>query len=68
MSMGGTNSYRDLPGGPGSGKAPGDTPVEPALVLRPGGTITIDDYTPTTTWPPLFGDQPDLAVIVGRHP
>lgn len=52
-----------LDGGPGSGKAPGDTPVEPALVLRHGGTITIDDYTPTTTWPPMFGDQPDHSRI-----
>lgn len=52
-----------LDGGPGSGKAPGDSPVDPALVLRPGGTITIDDYTPATTWPPLFDDRPDHSRI-----
>ncbi|MEZ5410176.1 MAG: class I SAM-dependent methyltransferase [Acidimicrobiales bacterium] len=52
-----------LDGGPGSGKTPGDTPVEPTRVLRPGGTITIDDYTPTTTWPPSFGNQPDHSRI-----
>lgn len=52
-----------LDGGPGSGKTPGDTPIEPASVLRPGATMTIDDYTPATTWPPVFGDEPDHSRI-----
>lgn len=52
-----------LDGGPGAGKRPGSAPVEPAQVLRPGGTVTIDDYTPTSTWPPMFGDQPDNSRI-----
>lgn len=52
-----------LDGGPGSGKTPRDTPIEPTRVLRPGGTVTIDDYTPATTWPPTFGDEPDHSRI-----
>lgn len=52
-----------LDGGPGSGKTPDDTAIEPARVLRPGGTITIDDYTPASIWPPMFGDQPDHSRI-----
>jgi predicted O-methyltransferase YrrM len=41
-----------LDGGPGSEKKAG-APVEPATLLRPGGALTVDDYTPTTTWPPM---------------
>lgn len=50
-------------GGPGSGKSSGATPVDPAIVLRPGGTMTVDDYTPTTTWPPLFGGAVDQSRV-----
>ena len=46
-----------------SGKTLGNTPVEPTRVLRPGGTITIDDYTPANTWPPTFGNEPDHSRI-----
>lgn len=46
-------------GGHGSGKSPGSTPIDPAAVLRPGGTMTVDDYTPTATWPPRFGAMVD---------
>lgn len=52
-----------LDGGPGSGKIPGDAPVDPRRVLRPGGTIVIDDYTPTSTWPPTFNGQSDQSRI-----
>ena len=52
-----------LDGGPGSGKTPDDPPVDPSKVLRPGGTVTVDDYTPATSWPPTFGDQPDTSRI-----
>lgn len=46
-------------GGPGSGKAPSSTVVDPTEVLRPGGTMTIDDYTPTVSWPPMFDGEID---------
>jgi predicted O-methyltransferase YrrM len=46
-------------GGPGSGKIPGSQPVDPVDVLRPGGTMTIDDYTPTNSWPPTFDGEVD---------
>jgi predicted O-methyltransferase YrrM len=46
--------------GGGSGKRGGD-PVDPAVVLRPGGTLVIDDLTPAVDWPPRFGDQVDAA-------
>lgn len=50
-------------GGPGSGKSGNSTTVEPAAVLRPGGTMTIDDYTPATTWPPMFGSGVDESRV-----
>lgn len=50
-------------GGPGSGKSPGSAPVDPATVLRPGGTMTVDDYTPTTTWPPMFNTMVDESRV-----
>ena len=46
--------------GGGQGKA-GDIPADPEVLLRPGGTIVIDDLTPASTWPPLFAGQPDPA-------
>jgi predicted O-methyltransferase YrrM len=48
-----------LDGGPGAGKVPGDNPVEPEAVLRPGGTLVVDDFSPTRTWPPRFDGAPD---------
>jgi hypothetical protein len=30
-------------------------------VLKPGGTVVIDDLTPAATWPPRFGGQVDQA-------
>lgn len=50
-------------GGPGSGKSTESTPIDPAAVLRPGGTMTVDDYTPATTWPPRFGDAVDSSRV-----
>ena len=41
-------------GGPGSGKTPDAIVVDPVEVLRPGGTMTIDDYTPANSWPPTW--------------
>ena len=50
-------------GGPGSGKSGDSAPIDPAAVLRPGGTMTVDDYTPTTTWPPMFGSTVDESRV-----
>lgn len=51
-------------GGPGSGKgSDGSTPVDPNDVLRPGGTMTVDDFTPTDTWPPVFGGEIDAGRV-----
>lgn len=50
-------------GGPGSAKHPGDTPIDPAAVLRPGGLMTVDDFTPSTTWPPTFEGSADAARV-----
>ena len=47
--------------GGGSGKTPGDEPVDPAEAVRVGGTLVIDDFTPWKAWPPRFGDAPDRA-------
>jgi predicted O-methyltransferase YrrM len=48
-------------GGPGSGKTPGSVVADPTVVLRAGGTMTIDDYTPTTSWPPMLNDTIDTS-------
>jgi predicted O-methyltransferase YrrM len=61
-----TNGPFDLlvhDGGPGSGKVVGSDVVDPAEVLRPGGTMTIDDYTPTVSWPPMFHGQIDRSRV-----
>ncbi len=47
-----------LDGGPGSGKE-GHEPISPRARLRAGGRIVIDDFTPTTEWPPRFGGELD---------
>ena len=39
--------------GGGQGKA-GGGPADPHVLLRPGGTLVIDDLTPATAWPPRF--------------
>jgi len=53
-------------GGQGKGDEP---PLDPAVWLRPGGVVVIDDFTPATTWPPVFGDTPDTARLYWlEHP
>jgi predicted O-methyltransferase YrrM len=58
--------YREAPfdllvlDGGAHGKAGGD-PADPAVLLRPGGTLVIDDLTPAREWPPRFGGQVDAA-------
>ncbi len=45
-------------GGWGTGKSGGER-VDTSLVLKEGGLMTIDDFTPMQSWPPLFGVAPD---------
>ena len=47
--------------GGGSGKAPGHTVVDPKLMLKPFGTLVIDDFTPLASWPPSHDGHVDLA-------
>jgi predicted O-methyltransferase YrrM len=47
-------------GGWGSGKNPGDI-VDVTVVLKEGGLMTIDDFSPITSWPPTFDGKPDAA-------
>jgi predicted O-methyltransferase YrrM len=42
------------------GKAGGD-PADPEILLRPGGTLVIDDLTPAKQWPPRFAGEVDAA-------
>jgi predicted O-methyltransferase YrrM len=44
----------------GGGKADGDR-ADPLALLRPGGTLVLDDLTPATHWPPLFQGVPDTG-------
>ncbi|MGW7340704.1 O-methyltransferase [Streptomyces sp. NPDC054808] len=43
----------------GGGQAKGDGAADPTRLLAPGGTLVVDDFTPATTWPPLFDGAPD---------
>ena len=45
-------------GGHGKGTEP---PLDPVAWVRPGGLIVIDDFTPSTQWPPMYGDEVDTA-------
>jgi predicted O-methyltransferase YrrM len=36
-------------------------PADPATLLRPGGTLVVDDLTPATQYPPVFQGQVDTA-------
>ena len=40
-----------IDGGPFGGKR-GEEPLDPTVWLKPGGTLTVDDLTPTDPWPP----------------
>jgi len=42
------------------GKSSG-IPADPEELLKPGGTMVIDDLTPASTWPPRFDGQVDQA-------
>ncbi len=53
-------------GGQGKGN---EAPIEPDAWLRPGGLVVLDDFTPITTWPPVFEGEPDAARLHWlRHP
>jgi len=39
----------------------GGISADPDDLLKPGGTLVIDDLTPASTWPPRFGGQVDQA-------
>jgi predicted O-methyltransferase YrrM len=39
----------------------GGDPADPAVLLRPGGTLVIDDLTPAHDWPPRFNGKTDEA-------
>ncbi|MET9254069.1 class I SAM-dependent methyltransferase [Streptomyces sp. NPDC003717] len=43
----------------GGGQAKGDGVADPARLLRAGGTVVVDDFTPATTWPPRYDGAPD---------
>jgi predicted O-methyltransferase YrrM len=45
--------------GGGQGKA--DAPADPTRLLGPGGTLVVDDFTPSPGWPPLHEGRPDAA-------
>lgn len=46
--------------GGGQGKH-GEDPADPHRLLRPGGTLVVDDLTPARHWPPRFGGVVDRA-------
>ena len=54
--------------GGGQGKRD-EPPLDPVAWMRPGGLIVIDDFTPSTQWPPMCGDQVDTARLYWlEHP
>jgi predicted O-methyltransferase YrrM len=53
-------------GGQGKGSEP---PVCPGEWMTPGGTLVMDDFTPSTAWPPLHDGHPDMARLYWlQHP
>nr|WP_026212362.1 transferase [Longispora albida] len=52
----------ELPGAAKQGGQRGpEAPLDPARWLRPGGLLVIDDFTPSTGWPPMYGSEVDTA-------
>jgi predicted O-methyltransferase YrrM len=47
--------------GGGSGKGPDNAPIEPAAVLKRGGSLIIDDLSPRLGWPPTWDGSPDAT-------
>lgn len=46
--------------GGGCGGKRGEVPLDPVQWVKPGGTFTIDDFTPTDPWPPAGDPGRDL--------
>ncbi|MFF4830247.1 O-methyltransferase [Streptomyces sp. NPDC001315] len=46
--------------GGGQGKGGGPS-ADVERLLTPGGTAVVDDFTPATTWPPMYEGRPDAA-------
>jgi predicted O-methyltransferase YrrM len=44
----------------GGGQGEDGDAADPGRMLAPGGVVIIDDFTPATTWPPLFNGEPDM--------
>lgn len=51
-----------IDGGWGSGKG-GSRLLDPREVLKPFGTMTVDDFAPMAMWPPSFAGEPDTPRI-----
>jgi predicted O-methyltransferase YrrM len=45
----------------GGGNGKKGAAADPEQVLRPGGTIVIDDFTPLKEWPPMHEGRPDAT-------
>ncbi|MFJ1587058.1 O-methyltransferase [Streptomyces sp. NPDC088197] len=45
----------------GGGQGKGDEAADPVELLRPGGVLVVDDFTPADRWPPLHEGSPDPA-------
>ncbi|NUO59549.1 MAG: SAM-dependent methyltransferase [Hamadaea sp.] len=53
----------------GGGNAKGSGTADPTRLVRPGGVLVVDDFTPATEWPPTHAGQPDEARLHWlRHP
>ncbi|MFY1691782.1 O-methyltransferase [Plantactinospora sp. WMMB782] len=53
----------------GGGNGKQGAAADPVRLLRPGGTVVVDDFTPLTGWPPMLGPAPDAARLGWlRHP
>ncbi|MEW2167099.1 class I SAM-dependent methyltransferase [Streptomyces sp. NPDC007084] len=53
----------------GGGQAKGDGTADPARLLTTGGTVVIDDFTPSPTWPPRFNGALDHSRLYWlEHP
>jgi predicted O-methyltransferase YrrM len=47
----------------GGGQGKTDEMADPSRLLTAGGVVVVDDFTPATTWPPVFDGSPDDARI-----
>ena len=45
----------------GGGNGKKGEAADPEYLVRPGGTVAIDDFTPLTEWPPMHDGRPDEA-------